>query len=69
MKPADWVEILRYLSLVTGIGLTMAVSVWLGWQLGNLAGGNFWPGVGLLAGIGAGFIAVYTMVKKYLPWE
>jgi hypothetical protein len=67
MKPRDWVEILRYLSLVTGIGLTMVVPVWLGWRLGNLVDGEFWPVAGILVGIGAGAISVYTMVKKF--WE
>ncbi len=35
MKPADWMEILRYLSLVTGIGLTFIAAVLLGWWLGS----------------------------------
>lgn len=67
MKSGDWVEVLRYLSMVTGIGLTMVVPIWLGWQLGNLVGGRFWPIAGILVGIGAGFVSVYTMVKKF--WE
>lgn len=72
MKPADWVEILRYLSLVTGIGLTFSVGVWLGWLLGSALAamwGIGWLAAGLLAGVGAGFIVVYSMLKKFVPRE
>lgn len=73
MKPAEWIEILRYFSLVTGIGVVFTVSVWLGWLLGsaleNLLGGLGWMVAGLLAGVVAGFLAVYSMLTKFLPRE
>lgn len=73
MKPADWSELIRYVSLVTGIGLIIATSVWIGWQLGSwmekCLGGMGWLVLGLLAGIGAGFTAVYSMLKKFVPKE
>jgi len=73
MKPADWIVILRYLSLVTGLGLTFIAAVLLGWRLGSflqvklLWGGWFF--VGLLTGIFAGIYSVYLMLKKIVPWE
>lgn len=73
MKPAEWVNILRYFSLITGIGLTFSVSVWLGWLLGmsveHRVGGIGWLISGVLLGVAAGFTAVYSMLKKFLPWE
>lgn len=69
MKSSDWLEVMRYLSLVTWLGLTMAVSVWLGWWLGGLAGGTLWPLVGVLAGVGGGFAAAWGTLKKMIPWE
>lgn len=66
MKPRDWVEILRYLSLVTGIGLTFVAAVLIGWYAGSILGGA-WVLVGILAGIGSGILAVYAMLKKILP--
>lgn len=68
MKPAQWLEILRYLSLVTGIGLTFCAAVLLGWYLGSALGG-LWVVIGILAGIGAGVLTVYSMLKKFRPWE
>lgn len=68
MKPAQWLEIIRYLSLVTGIGLTFCAAVLLGWYLGSALGG-LWMLAGILAGIGAGVLTVYSMLKKFLPWE
>lgn len=68
MKVADWLEILRYLSLVTGIGLTFSVSLLLGWYLGSLLGGA-WLLIGVLAGIFSGILTVYAIFKKFLPEE
>lgn len=68
MKAADWLEILRYLSLVTGIGLTFSVSLLLGWYLGSRLGGAWLP-IGILAGIFSGSLTVYTIFKKFLPRE
>ena len=39
MKPAQWLEVLRYLSLITGIGVTFCAAVLLGWRLGSALGG------------------------------
>ena len=73
MKPADWVRIGKYLSLVTGLGFTMIASVWLGWLLGSwlqsLWGGMGWMLFGLIAGIASGAFAVYTTLKKIISWE
>jgi len=73
MKPAEWVEILRYLSMVTGIGLIFSAAVWLGWLLGSSLehqfGGVGWLVAGLLVGIAAGFIAIYSTLKKIVRWE
>ena len=73
MKPADWIVILRYLSLVTGIGLTFIAAVLIGWRLGAfLQAKLLWGGwffVGLLAGIFAGIYSVYSLLKKIVPWE
>jgi F0F1-type ATP synthase assembly protein I len=71
MKSEGWIEIIRYSSLITGIGLTLTAAIWLGWQLGagleQVFGGFAWLIVGLLVGIGGGFISVYSMLKKFLP--
>ncbi|MDD2281800.1 MAG: AtpZ/AtpI family protein [Eubacteriales bacterium] len=73
MKPADWMEILRYLSLVTGIGLTFIAAVLLGWWLGStlqdLWNWSGWFFVGLLSGVAAGIYAVYYMLKKMVLWK
>ena len=73
MKPAEWVQILRYFSLVTGLGLTIAAGVWLGWVLGAMLeskfGGIGWLILGLLAGVGGGFSAAYSTLKKFVSWE
>lgn len=73
MKPADWMEILRYLSLVTGIGLTFIAAVLLGWWLGStlqdLWNWSGWFFIGLLTGILAGIFNVYYLLKKTVPWE
>jgi energy-converting hydrogenase Eha subunit A len=68
MKAADWLAILRYLSLVTGIGLTFVVTLLIGWYLGSLFGGA-WVPVGIVAGICSGIMTVYAMLKKILPRE
>lgn len=68
MKPAQWLEVLRYLSLVTGIGVTFCAAVLLGWYLGSLLGG-LWLVPALLAGVGAGVLTVYSLLKKFLPGE
>ncbi|HPZ91157.1 MAG: hypothetical protein GX090_04040 [Firmicutes bacterium] len=68
MKPAQWLEVLRYLSLITGIGVTFCAAVLLGWRLGSALGG-LWVVPGLLAGIGAGVLTVYSLLKKFLPGE
>lgn len=68
MKPADWLEILRYLSLVTGIGLTFIVALLIGWYLGSLLGGA-WLLIGILAGVCSGILTVYAILKKTLPRE
>lgn len=73
MKSADWVELLKHLSLVTGLGLTMAISVLLGWMLGAWLERNFgglaWTVAGLLLGVAGGGVAVYSMLKNLIPWE
>ncbi|HBI57010.1 MAG TPA: hypothetical protein DDY38_09305 [Firmicutes bacterium] len=73
MKPADWMEILRYLSLVSGIGLTFIAAVLLGWWLGStlqdLWNWSGWFFIGLLTGILAGIFNVYYLLKKIVPWE
>ncbi|HCX77963.1 MAG TPA: hypothetical protein DG577_00970 [Firmicutes bacterium] len=73
MKPADWIEILRYLSLVSGIGLTFIAAVLLGWWLGStlqdLWNWSGWFFIGLLTGILAGIFNVYYLLKKIVPWE
>lgn len=68
MKVADWLVILRYLSLVTGIGLTFVASLLIGWYLGSLLGGA-WVFVGLVAGVFSGIATVYAIFKKILPRE
>ncbi|MDD4658230.1 MAG: AtpZ/AtpI family protein [Eubacteriales bacterium] len=73
MKPADWMEILRYLSLVTGIGITFVAAVLIGWWLGsalqNLWNWSGWFIIGLILGIFAGIFNVYLILKKTVPWE
>jgi len=73
MKSAGWIEVIRYLSLVTGIGATLTAAIWLGWLLGsNLEqawGGLGWLILGLLLGLAGGIAAVYSMLKKFVPWE
>lgn len=73
MKPADWVVILRYLSLVTGLGLTFIAAMLLGWRLGAfLQEKLLWGGwflVGLLTGVFAGIYSAYLLLKKIVPWE
>lgn len=73
MKSADWAELLKYLSLVTWVGLIMAASVILGWLLGcwleRAYGGLGWTVAGLLLGVAGGGMAVYSTLQKMIPWE
>jgi F0F1-type ATP synthase assembly protein I len=73
MKPAGWMEVLGYLTLVTGIGLTFIAAVLIGWRLGSglqsLLGWSGWFVIGLLLGVLAGIYSVYLLIKKTVPWE
>lgn len=73
MKPAEWLQILRYFSLITWLGLAIAAGVWLGWQFGawlqGVFGGIGWLVLGLILGVGGGFATVYSTLKKLISWE
>lgn len=73
MKPANWIEILRYLSLVTGIGVTFVAAVLIGGRLGaalqDFGNWDGWFLIGLISGIIAGIYTIYLMLKKMVPWE
>ena len=73
MKPADWLAVARYLSLITGIGLSFIAPVLLGWWLGRfLQSRLLWDGwflIALLAGISAGVSNVYLLLRKVISRE
>ncbi|MTI93981.1 MAG: AtpZ/AtpI family protein [Firmicutes bacterium] len=73
MKRSEWVEILRYLSLITWVGIVMVVSIYFGWWLGGrLAawlGGSFWTIIGFLLGVAAGGVTLWSTFRKLIPWE
>jgi F0F1-type ATP synthase assembly protein I len=73
MKPADWLEILRYLSLITGIGLSFIAPVLLGWWLGAFLEARLsWGGwfiISLLLGVCSGAGNAYFLLKNIIPWE
>ena len=73
MRRAEWLEMLRYFSLITWIGLVMAVSIFIGWWLGAklevLLGGSGWTILGFVIGVASGGVALWSTLKKMIPWE
>lgn len=68
MEPGEWIKILRYLSLISGVGIVFMAAVLLGWYAGSALGGA-WVVIGIVAGICSGILSVYSMLKKFLPRE
>ena len=66
MKPAQWLKF--YATFPGHRHRIPCAAVLLGWYLGSALGG-LWVVIGILAGIGAGVLTVYSMLKKFLPWE
>ena len=73
MRLADWVTLFRYMTLITGIGLSFIVPVLLGWWLGATLQAKFlwggWLPIAIIAGIIAGGLNVYALLKMIVPWE
>jgi len=69
MKGTGYGELARYLGLVTQVGLTMLVSIGVGFGIGwfldhKLATGGLFLVIFILLGIGAGFWSVYRLIMK-----
>jgi F0F1-type ATP synthase assembly protein I len=69
MKDAGYGELTRYLGLVTQVGLTMLVSIGVGFGIGwfldhKLATGGLFLIIFILLGVGAGFWSVYRLIMK-----
>ncbi len=65
----DLRQLLAYLALISQLGLTMVVCIYLGFRLGVGADGYFgtkmlFTAVGSLLGTATGFVAIYRLVLR-----
>lgn len=66
---SQWRDVLKYLGLISQLGLIMVSAIILGLVLGlflerRVGGGGAFVALGILSGIGAGFFYAYRLLKS-----